>query len=112
MNTTGDSRMRELRRVLVTGGAGFIGSSIVRLVLQETRASVVVLDDRLGEARAAELERLSVDCELWSSRIAHLDELLKRASELSEHAREQRQRCQQALGESGVTFFAPTAGTH
>lgn len=45
MNSTNDSTRRELRRVLVTGGAGFIGSSIVRLVLQQTGASVVVLDD-------------------------------------------------------------------
>jgi UDP-glucose 4-epimerase len=36
---------RVLRRVLVTGGAGFIGSSIARLLSEETAASVIVLDD-------------------------------------------------------------------
>jgi UDP-glucose 4-epimerase len=36
---------RALRKVLVTGGAGFIGSNIVRLVRDETGAEVVVLDD-------------------------------------------------------------------
>ena len=36
---------RVLRRVLVTGGAGFIGSTIARLVSQQTGAGVVVLDD-------------------------------------------------------------------
>ena len=36
---------RELRKVLVTGGAGFIGSNVARLVTEETRARVVVLDD-------------------------------------------------------------------
>ena len=59
MNSTGDSGMRELRRVLVTGGAGFIGSSIVRLVLEETRASVVVLDD-LSSGHRSNVEGLAV----------------------------------------------------
>jgi UDP-glucose 4-epimerase len=36
---------RLLRRVLVTGGAGFIGSNIARLVAAETGADVIVLDD-------------------------------------------------------------------
>jgi UDP-glucose 4-epimerase len=36
---------RSLRRVLVTGGAGFIGSNIARLVAMDTGADVVVLDD-------------------------------------------------------------------
>ncbi len=36
---------RSLRRVLVTGGAGFIGSNIVRLVREQTGADVVVLDN-------------------------------------------------------------------
>ena len=37
--------MRSLRKVLVTGGAGFIGSNIARLVRDETGADVVVLDN-------------------------------------------------------------------
>ena len=50
---------RVVRRVLVTGGAGFIGSSIGRLVLQETGASVVVLDD-LSSGHRGNLDGLSV----------------------------------------------------
>jgi UDP-glucose 4-epimerase len=36
---------RTLKRVLVTGGAGFIGSNLVRAVHDETGADVVVLDN-------------------------------------------------------------------
>ena len=36
---------RALKQVLVTGGAGFIGSTIARLVGQKTSARVIVLDD-------------------------------------------------------------------
>ena len=51
--------LRVLRRVLVTGGAGFIGSTIARLVTQETGASVVVLDD-LSTGYRDNLDGLSV----------------------------------------------------
>jgi len=36
---------RSLGRVLVTGGAGFIGSNIVGLLARETKATIVVLDN-------------------------------------------------------------------
>jgi UDP-glucose 4-epimerase len=36
---------RSLTKVLVTGGAGFIGSNIVRLLAHETTAEIVVLDN-------------------------------------------------------------------
>jgi UDP-glucose 4-epimerase len=36
---------RPLHRVLVTGGAGFIGSNVARLVREQTGAEVVVLDN-------------------------------------------------------------------
>ena len=45
MTASRNMTTRVLRRVLVTGGAGFIGSTIARLVSQETGAAVVVLDD-------------------------------------------------------------------
>jgi UDP-glucose 4-epimerase len=50
---------RLLRRVLVTGGAGFIGSNVARLVLEETGAEVVVLDD-LSSGYRTNLEGLPV----------------------------------------------------
>jgi UDP-glucose 4-epimerase len=48
-----------LRKVLVTGGAGFIGSNIARLVAAETGADVVVLDD-LSSGYRDNLEGLPV----------------------------------------------------
>ena len=59
MNSSSHTTARLLRRVLVTGGAGFIGSTIVRLVSQETGASVVVLDD-LSSGDRRNLDGLSV----------------------------------------------------
>ena len=50
---------RLLRKVLVTGGAGFIGSNIARLVAAETGADVVVLDD-LSSGYRDNLEGLPV----------------------------------------------------
>ena len=50
---------RMLRKVLVTGGAGFIGSNIARLVAEETGADVVVLDD-LSSGYRDNLEGLPV----------------------------------------------------
>ncbi|HAP80129.1 MAG TPA: dTDP-glucose 4,6-dehydratase, partial [Enterobacteriaceae bacterium] len=33
-----------MKRILVTGGAGFIGSAVVRHIINETADSVVVVD--------------------------------------------------------------------
>jgi UDP-glucose 4-epimerase len=52
--------MRTLKNVLVTGGAGFIGSNLVRLVQRETGARVVVLDD-LSSGFRDNLDGLAVD---------------------------------------------------
>jgi nucleoside-diphosphate-sugar epimerase len=50
---------RSLKQVLVTGGAGFIGSTIARLVGQRTPARVVVLDD-LSSGHRSNLDGLPV----------------------------------------------------
>lgn len=50
---------RSLRKVLITGGAGFIGSNVARLVRAETGAEVVVLDN-LSSGYADNLESLPV----------------------------------------------------
>ena len=50
---------RSLKQVLVTGGAGFIGSTIARLACQEIGARVVVLDD-LSSGHRSNLDGLSV----------------------------------------------------
>jgi UDP-glucose 4-epimerase len=50
---------RSLKQVLVTGGAGFIGSTIARLASQEIGARVVVLDD-LSSGHRSNLDGLSV----------------------------------------------------
>jgi UDP-glucose 4-epimerase len=52
--------LRTLRRVLVTGGAGFIGSNIVRVVRDETGADVVVLDN-LSSGHRENLATLPVE---------------------------------------------------
>lgn len=49
------------QRILVTGGAGFIGSSFVRHVLDRTDASVTVLDKLTYAASPAALEDLPAD---------------------------------------------------
>lgn len=43
------------RRILVTGGAGFIGSAVVRLIVGETDASVLVVDKMTYAANPAAL---------------------------------------------------------
>ena len=50
---------RLLRKVLITGGAGFIGSNIARLIAVDTGAHVVVLDD-LSSGYRENLEGLPV----------------------------------------------------
>jgi nucleoside-diphosphate-sugar epimerase len=50
---------RALKQVLVTGGAGFIGSTIARLVGQQTRAHVIVLDD-LSSGHRSNLDGLPI----------------------------------------------------
>jgi UDP-glucose 4-epimerase len=49
---------RSLKKVLVTGGAGFIGSNVARLVRERTDAEVIVLDD-LSSGYASNLDGLS-----------------------------------------------------
>lgn len=50
-------------RIVVTGGAGFIGSHLVEHLARETEASIVVVDD-LSTGSRANLEPVSADAEL------------------------------------------------
>ena len=50
-----------MRRLLITGGAGFIGSNFVHYVLQHTDDSVTVLDSLTYAANLASLEGLPAD---------------------------------------------------
>ena len=49
------------RTLLVTGGAGFIGSNFVHYVLENTDDSVVVLDKMTYAGNAASLDGLPAD---------------------------------------------------
>ncbi|WP_312314684.1 dTDP-glucose 4,6-dehydratase [Atlantibacter sp.] len=48
-----------MRRILVTGGAGFIGSAVVRHIINETADSVVVVDKLTYAGNLASLEPVS-----------------------------------------------------
>jgi len=50
-----------MRRLLITGGAGFIGSNFVHYVLEHTDDSVTVLDSLTYAGNAASLEGLPAD---------------------------------------------------
>ena len=67
--------------LLVTGGAGFIGSNFVRQVLASTDHTVTALDaltGRLSEhARAAGYRHLELQLQERSGRIVPVDELVQ-----------------------------------
>jgi len=53
-----DARLRTSDRIVVTGGAGFIGANFVRYVLSQTRARVVVFDKLSYAGRLENLEEV------------------------------------------------------
>src|SRR4051812_25305184 len=63
----------EGRRLLVVGGAGFVGSTLVRRVLEDDPAHVLVVDNLLSSER----DNLPADdrVELWEASIAEDDVL-------------------------------------
>ena len=59
-----------MRKILITGGAGFIGSALVRYIINETSDAVVVVDKL---TYAGNLMSLAPVCLLYTSDAA--DEL-------------------------------------
>lgn len=66
--------MQDVRNLLVTGGAGFIGSNFVQFVLETTDCSVTVLDKLTYAGNKASLAGLDADrCRLVVGDIADAD---------------------------------------
>ena len=63
-----------MSKYIVTGGAGFIGSAIVRALLREGATKVVVLDD-LSTGRAANLAEVRSQIEFRHADIRNFREI-------------------------------------
>jgi nucleoside-diphosphate-sugar epimerase len=63
-----------MSRYIVTGGAGFIGSAIVRALLREGASKVVVIDNLLS-GKEENLEEVKAGVELHRLDIRHYDEI-------------------------------------
>ena len=55
------------KRCIVTGAAGFIGSALVRLLLRETKASVLVVDKLTYAGVPESLKEVGLDPETLKS---------------------------------------------
>ena len=92
MQTSATSYASRMRRLVVTGGAGFIGSNFVRSVVAETDDHVVVLDKLTYAADRANLEGVAssrmrfvqgdiADAELVDTLVAEADVVVHFAAE-------------------------------
>ena len=61
-----DEGFATTKRFLVTGGAGFIGSAVVRHLIQDTRHEVCVLDKLTMRASPGRVPNLSVERDLFT----------------------------------------------
>ena len=55
------------KRCIVTGGAGFIGSALVRLLMKETRAEVLVVDKLTYADVPESLKEVGLEPTTWAS---------------------------------------------
>ena len=93
------------RRLIVTGGAGFIGSALVRRLVRDQQATVLVVDKLTYAGNVESLKEVGLDASCVSSVIAELD--FQKSLTLF-----QADICDQEAMDAAFTAFRPDAIFH